>query len=132
MYSKKKGEKMSPFIKVLIVIITIPLSITFLARAYWIMFYQLKKKTTLIPLSPRNFYNTGWGALFFLILGLSAPSPCVEILKNFEGLIIISFLRSTARPRVSNPGPRLADVAGTDTNIITLLPLNSWQTILRG
>ena len=38
-------------------------------------------------------------------------------LKNLEGLIMISFLNPTAKPKVSKPGPKFAEVAGTLTNI---------------
>ena len=53
--------------------------------------------------------------------GFSAPSPRVDTEKNREGLMVISLRRLIDKPKVSNPGPRLADVAGTDINKV--LPL---------
>jgi len=43
----------------------------------------------------------------------------VDIDKNLEGFMVISFLKFIAKPKVSKPGPRFADVAGTDINKIS-------------
>src|SRR5687768_17149635 len=63
-------------------------------------------------------------ALFASAGSLSRPSPSIvnEIWLSFVGINSASFHRSKARPRASNPGPRLAVVAGTlMVNFITFL-----------
>ena len=53
--------------------------------------------------------------LFPLSLGLFSPSPLIDALKNLDGWNSTLFLKSTAKPKESNPGPKLALVAGTLT-----------------
>src|SRR5512135_1317870 len=63
-------------------------------------------------------------ALLAPVGSLSRPSPSMvsEIFLSFVGVNLASFHRSSARPRESKPGPRLADVAGTLTvMVITFL-----------
>ena len=45
--------------------------------------------------------------------GLFEPSPFKDTLWNFDGLIITWFFKFKANPKKSNPGPKLALVAGT-------------------
>src|SRR5215208_5856164 len=43
----------------------------------------------------------------------SAPSPLTCTVYSMASVMMVSFQRSNASPSESNPGPRLADVAGT-------------------
>src|SRR6185503_18023069 len=65
-------------------------------------------------------------ALFVSVGSLSLPSPSIvnEISWSFVGVNSASFHKSKARPRASNPGPRLAVVAGTLTRIFIGFFLN--------
>src|SRR6266545_4301101 len=48
-----------------------------------------------------------------------APSPDTVTIGSPSVSSSISFVRSTARPKQSNPGPRFATVAGTSTRSLT-------------
>lgn len=79
---------MNSFLIVLIIVIIIPISISFLSKAFWMIFYQARKQGTLLPISQIKIYNIGWVSLIFLALGYGLPLIFISI---FQWWIILVY-----------------------------------------